>query len=79
MCFDEESINTEFVLDTSIVNRIFPGYLKEDLYKIFYTDAGQLLSIANFWKGIVDIYKLFHLKCALNARVSICTSAKKHV
>ena len=40
-----------FSSDTAYVNKLFPGSLKEDMYKIFYTSFGQKISIANYWKG----------------------------
>lgn len=36
--------------DTSYFNWLFPNTMKEDMYRIFYTELGQKLSIGNYWK-----------------------------
>nr|CAB3265120.1 lysosomal thioesterase PPT2-A-like [Phallusia mammillata] len=36
--------------DTSFINWLLPSKLKEDLYRFFYTNYGQLFSIGNYWK-----------------------------
>ncbi|XP_039269385.2 lysosomal thioesterase PPT2-A-like [Styela clava] len=36
--------------DTYVFSWLFPHYLKEELYKLFYTAYGQEWSIGNYWK-----------------------------
>ena len=38
-------------LDTSMVNRFLPSWMKEDLHNFFYSAHGQQWSIGNYWKG----------------------------
>ncbi|XP_041370448.1 lysosomal thioesterase PPT2-like [Gigantopelta aegis] len=35
--------------DTVYLKYLFPTYLKENLYKFFYTERGQNISVANYW------------------------------
>lgn len=35
----------------------FPGYVKETVWKVFYTEAGQLVSVGNYWRDPHHILK----------------------
>lgn len=59
--------------DTDYLQFLFPNYLKETLYKYFYTENGQKWSVANYWRDPhhVDLYHqysdyLYHLDSGQN-------------
>lgn len=45
--------------DTDYLKYFFPNYLKENIYKYFYTKNGQHWSVANYWRDPhhTDLYK----------------------
>ncbi|CAG5118121.1 unnamed protein product [Candidula unifasciata] len=35
--------------DTDYLKRLFPNYIKKNIYKLFYSESGQKYSIGNYW------------------------------
>uniref|UniRef100_A0A0B6YR02 palmitoyl-CoA hydrolase n=1 Tax=Arion vulgaris TaxID=1028688 RepID=A0A0B6YR02_9EUPU len=35
--------------DTDYLRRLFPNYLKKNIFKLFYSTSGQKFSVANYW------------------------------
>ncbi|XP_064650388.1 lysosomal thioesterase PPT2-A-like isoform X2 [Lineus longissimus] len=53
--------------DTDRLKYLFPNYLKENIYKFFYTEAGQEVSIGNYWNDPhhQDLYKKYSVFLAV--------------